>query len=372
VRTARDHAQALNIRELAERVHAQQDTKHDYVADTRRVGFHEVPVIGSDGASASDFELTIDGINDQVGAPSAFGINEIAHEQIGTRLGIPKKYYERMRGEAPALLKRNVDHWFVNDPEKRMFRTLDGNVRAVLSDRYRPLDNVDLIEYVLPELFKVEGLEFFVTSLTPERMFIRATLPRLTGEIRVGDTVQAGVEISNSEVGRGSLTVSPWILRLDCLNGMTSKVAIRKYHAGRRIEETDDVLGIFRDETIAQDDKAFFMKAADMARAALSDITFGRIVEQLRATATGEQIAEPVAAVQVLSKRLDLTEGEGQSVLNFLRADGDLSQWGAINALTETAKQATTFNRLAELEEKAGELAEFTKQDWTRVAVAAA
>lgn len=369
MRTARDHVQALNIRELAERVHAQQDTKLDYVADTRRVGFHEVEIVGSDGASASDFELTIDGINDD---GSAFGITGIAHEQIGTRLGIPKKYYERMRGDAPSLLKRNVDHWFQNDPEKRMFRTLDGNVRAVLSDRYRRLDNVDLIEYVLPELFKVDGLEFFVTSLTPERMFIRATLPRLRGEIRVGDFVQAGVEISNSEVGRGSLTVSPWVLRLDCLNGMTSKVAIRKYHAGRRVEETEDVLGIYRDETLAQDDKAFFMKAADMARAALSGVTFGRIVEQLKATTLGERIAEPVAAVEVLAKRLDLTEGEGQTVLSFLRADGDMSQWGAINALTETAKQATTFNRLAELEEKAGELVEFSKQEWTRVAVAAA
>lgn len=369
MRTARDHAQALTIGQLAERLEAQQATKLDYVADTRRVGFHEVETVGSNGETGSDFELTIDGINDD---GSAFGINDIAHEQIGTRLGIPKKYYERMRNEAGTLLKRNVDHWFQNDAEKRMFRTLDGNVRAVVSDRYRRLDNLDLLLAITPELLKVDGLQFFVTSLTEERMFIRATLPRLTGEVRVGDKVQAGVEISNSEVGRGSLVVRPYILRLDCLNGMTTKIAVRKYHAGRRVEESEDALGIFRDETLAQDDKAFFMKAADMARAALDDITFGQIVEQLRATTEGERIVEPVAAVEVLGKRLDLTEGETQTVLSFLKADGDMSRWGAINALTETAKQAATFNRLVDLEAKAGELSEFTKTDWTRVAVAAA
>ena len=33
-----------------------------------------------------------------------------------------------------------------------MVRTLDGQVRAVLSDRYRRLDNYDLAENVLPIL----------------------------------------------------------------------------------------------------------------------------------------------------------------------------------------------------------------------------
>jgi hypothetical protein len=189
--------------------------------------------------------------------------------------------------------------------------------------------------------------------------------------VKVGDTVQAGVEISNSEVGQGALLVRPWILRLDCLNGMTTKIAIRKYHAGRRIEETEDALGIYRDETIAADDRAFFMKAADMARAAISDVTFGRIVEQLRVTAGGTPIENPVDAVEVLSQKLDLDEGEGQTLLSFLAAGGDLSQWGAINALTETAKSAETFGRLSELEAKAGELAEWNANEWAQVAVTA-
>lgn len=360
MRTARDHAQALTINALAAKLTADQATKLDYVANTQRVGFYH--------NGGEDFGVSIDMPGDEI---VTLAVEKNAHEQIGGRIGIPRKYYERMGKDAPDLLVQNVQHWLAAEPEKRMFRALHGNLRAVVSDRYRRLDNYDLMEHLLPELQKVEGLDYWVTALTPERMYIRATLPRLRADVKVGDTVQAGIEISNSEIGHGSLQVRPWLLRLDCLNGMTTKVAIRKYHAGRRVEETEDVLGIFRDETLAADDKAFFMKAADMARAALSDVTFGQIVEQLRATATGVEIEKPVDATVVLSQKLDLTPDEGQTVLSFLASGGDLSQWGAINALTETAKSAESFGRLSELEAKAGELAEWDAKEWERVAVAA-
>ena len=61
--------------------------------------------------------------------------NDVAHRQIAARLEIPAKYYDRMRTEAPQMLAKNVNHWLHAQPETRMIRTLDGNVRAFLSDR---------------------------------------------------------------------------------------------------------------------------------------------------------------------------------------------------------------------------------------------
>lgn len=361
MRTVRDHAEALTLSELAAQLEAQQATKVDYVADTRRVGFHA-------GELAGEFGVSIDMPGDDL---VTLGVNKNAHEQIGGRVGIPRKYYDRMASDAPNLLVSNVQHWFDSEPEKRMFRALDGKLRAVLSDRYRRLDNFDLMEHLLPELGQIGGLEFFVTALTPERMFIRATLPRLQADVKVGDTVQAGVEISNSEIGHGSLMVRPYLLRLQCLNGMVSTVALRKYHTGRRVEETEDVLGIFRDETMAADDKALFMKAADLVRASLTEVSFNQIVDQLRDITDGEQIARPVPATQVLSQKLDLNEDEGQTLLSFLASGGDLTQWGAVNALTETAKYADSFGRLVELEAKAGELVAMDAREWATVTAAA-
>jgi hypothetical protein len=39
-----------------------------------------------------------------------FQVANLAHKQIGEWAGVPAKYYERMKAEAPALLARNVNH----------------------------------------------------------------------------------------------------------------------------------------------------------------------------------------------------------------------------------------------------------------------
>src|SRR5262249_60720544 len=104
----------------------------------------------------------------------------------------------------------------------------------------------------------------------------------------------------------------------------------------------------------AADDRAFFMKVRDAVAAALSDVTFGQIVEQLRAARTGETIQNPVSATETLAKRIDLSEGEAASVLRHLATGGDLSQWGMVNALTSAAKDADGFDRQAEMEGLAG------------------
>jgi len=78
-----------------------------------------------------------------------YGITSLARRQLADKLKIPLAYFERMRTEQPPLLDRNVNTWLQTDGDRRMIRTLDGQVWAVLSDRYRRLDNYDLAENVL-------------------------------------------------------------------------------------------------------------------------------------------------------------------------------------------------------------------------------
>ena len=61
-----------------------------------------------------------------------------------------------MRSDAPALLAHNVNHWFKTQPAERMVRTLDGKARAFLSNRYRRLDNFDLLHAVMPVLAELK------------------------------------------------------------------------------------------------------------------------------------------------------------------------------------------------------------------------
>ena len=358
-----DREDTLDINGLAAELFRQAAAKIDVVADTRRLGFYSSP--------KGQSYLTIDGVDspfDDETFEQGFRVNEYAHDQLGGRLGIPSKYYDRMRTMAPGLLDTNVSYWFREQPETRLLRMLDGKLRAVLSDRYRRLDNIDLMESILPVFNEIDGLQFHVASLTDTRLYVRAILPTLYAEIGIGDIVQAGVEIRNSEVGAGALAVSPYLWRLVCLNGMVSIAAIRKYHVGRKVEESDELLGVFTDETIKADDTAFFLKVRDIVKAALSEARFEEIIAGLREIASGERVTNPVKASEVLANTYALNENEQTSILRHLIEGGDLSQWGAANALTAAAKDASDFDRVAEMEVLGGRVAALSPVEWGRIA----
>lgn len=352
------------IQELSAEVVRLEASKRDYVIDTRRVS------ISSDDQDRPGSFLSFDppGTTE----PLVTGrINDHAHGQIAARLGIPKKYYDRLRTEAPGLLDQNVGHWFRAKSERRLIRMLDGNVRALLSDRYRRLDNVDLMMHVILPLLSnplYGDLQFHVAAITDEKLYVRALLPQ-TQAVAVGDEVQRGIEFRNSEVGSGALVAAPFVWRLRCLNGLVVKDAgITRHHVGRAQEE--ESYALYRDDTLAADDAAFFLKVRDAAEAALSETVFDEIVEGMRAATEGRTIENPVKATEQLTNRFDLNETEAARVLRELAMGGDLTRWGAVNALTSAAKGAETFARQHEIESAGGALLAVTDQDWAALAAA--
>ena len=349
----RERVEALDLIDLAAELTRMQESKRDYVADTRRVGFF---------TEGTDSFVTIDGVDDE-----QFRLRDLAHTQVATKLGIPKAYWDRMRKEAPGLLDTNATTWMNTKPERRLFRMLDGEMRAYLSDRYQRRDNFDLMERaILPALQDVEGLTFHVSSLTPERMYVREILPALEAEVKVGQIVQAGVQIRNSEVGRGALEVSRFIWKLDCLNGMVSQLGrMRAYHVGKQIDE--NVLA-FAQDTLAADDKAFFLKTRDAIKQAITEDGFMEVVAGMREAAGGEKIADPVKATERLAQSSDLSDVETGSILQSLAAGGDLSRWGLLNAVTDAAKSAPTFERQEEMERIGGGLLEISEREWVKIA----
>jgi hypothetical protein len=214
-----------------------------------------------------------------------YGVTGLARRQLADKLKIPFAYFERMRTEQPQLLDRNVNTWLQSDGDRRMIRTLDGQVRAVLSDRYRRLDNFDLAENVLPILQRLEGARFESVELTETKMYLKVITPRVEFEVAPGDIVQAGIVITNSEVGCGTLSVQPLIYRLVCKNGLiASDHALRKTHVGRSLTTEAESVNVFRDDTLAADDRAFFLKVRDVVEAAVSEATFRQVAQKLQKT----------------------------------------------------------------------------------------
>lgn len=356
--------QTMTLEDLATRVAADAKARRDFITDSRKITL--LPYETSDGGgNGPGAEMHIDGVGE-------FPVLNHAHNQLAGILNFPRKFYDRTMAAYPAEWGQMTNAILRREPTKRMVRTLHGNARAVLSDRYRALDNYELVQAVLPILGQIPDVQFPRMNVTDTRLYITAVSPNVTGEVVPGDVVQAGVRIQNSEVGNGALAVYPVIWRGVCSNGMVREsFGERKYHIGGRAEDSDHAFEVFSDETRQLADAAFFAKIGDVVRAAVSDTLFSQIVDQLRNAADQHIQGDPVAAVQEVANTFDMTDTEQGGVMRHLIEGGDLSMWGVINAITRTAQDTSDFDRAMDLERAGGRMMELPAKDWTRIATAA-
>jgi hypothetical protein len=300
-----------------------------------------------------------------------YDVTPLARRQLADKLKSPFAYFERMREEQPVLLDRNVNTWLQSEDERRMLRTLDGKVRAVLSDRYRRLDNYDLAESVLPILQQLPEVRFESVELTDTRMYLKCVTPRLTHEMARGDIVQAGVVISNSEVGQGTLSVQPLLFRLVCLNGLiAADRTLRKTHVGRSLGTEDEGLQVYQDDTLRADDAAFFLKVRDVVQAAVSEASFRQTAIKLQKTLNIPLVGDPVKTVEVLAQRYTLNDAERAGVLRHLITQADLSGYGLVNAVTHFSQELGDYDRATEFEALGGKLIELGAPEWKGLAEA--
>lgn len=353
--------QGKSLQELAKEIERQAHAKKDFIANTKQLQM--VNKLGN--VSPTHQKLHISGIGE-------FDMKELTHRQIGDRLGIPAKYYDRMRQEAPDLLSNNVNYWFHCRPEDRMIRTLDGNARAFLSNRYRRLDNYELMEAVLPVLAEIPQLEIKSCEVTDTRLYLKAVTPRIEAELRPGDAVNAGIVISNSEVGLGAFKVEPLVFRLVCENGMiAADYSMQKYHVGRKIAAEEAAAELFSDETLMADDRAFWLKARDIVKGVLAEKTFWMIVNGMREAAAYKIQGDPHKAVQELSNRFRLTQEDTGGIMRHLIEGGDLSKLGLANAVTRYSQDEKDYDRATELERLGGKVITLEHHEWRPIAEAA-
>lgn len=353
----------LSLIELAHKIEAQRALKRDFIVDTRET---TMQVQHQEGVPGEPRDTVVLELPEGSGT---FPIRKTTHDQIGSRLEIPAKYYDRLLGNMPDLLATNVNALFRKYPEKRMVRTLGGDARAFLSNRYQRIENEEIAEVALPILMDMPDVRIVSSEVTDRRMYIQAVLPRVEGEIRKGDLVQAGVIISNSEIGHGAVSVSPLIWRLICLNGMiASDGKLRGYHVGGRVNSNEE---LWADDTRRADDRAILLKVRDTVRAAVDAVAFARRVEKMRDLAEVQVTGSPEKAIEVLAQKVGVSEKESGGILRSLIKGGDLSAWGLINAVTAQAHEARDYDRGVEFEAAGGALLDLPSGEWKRILEAA-
>lgn len=352
------------VAELARELDRQKQTKRDFICRAGDIAFVHDPEAGTD-------RDTLFGTIDMGPMGSVkYGLGAVAHEQFSGKLDIGWVYYKRLLADAPDLLATNANYWLERSDKVHLVRTLDGNIRAFLSDRYRVLDNIDLF-YETYQVAKDVGAEITRADLTDKRFYMRVLHPEWRERIQLlrdrgitgprtdddgpGEYVIPGVVVSNSEVGAGGLRVEPFMFILACRNGMVMDHSMWKFHLGRRLE-----VGILSDETREAEDRALWLAVRDTIRATFDRDTFRKMVAKMNDTAA-EELDNPVEAVDAVVQHFGFSDEDKQAILNELIApkrevDPGRTVYGLLNAITAVGRDKEDYNRTIEFERIGGQL----------------
>lgn len=350
-----------------------------------------------------------------------------ADEGLATKLHIPSAYLRDLRGEGRFdIYDANVNlrlHGLVTDgPDgptvvhppldtKYLLRLLKGDegepgvARAVLSPKYKIMDNLDVLLAVMDGI-RQAGVNALPSQcdLTDSRMFVRFDAPEIAalapklldgyrspfegrgGVKRAGDDdggmvlrseyggwdaasalaaarfegqgyppgeepiVWAGLVVSNSDVGQGSRWIYPVIRVRVCRNGLTLVAeASRKVHLGS--EQSEGVVQ-WSTETQEKELALITSQAKDSVLTYLSQEFLDAQVAKIEALADAP-VAEPEVTIKEVAKVAGFTETEAKGILDHFLRGGAYTAGGAANAVTSYSQTLDDAGRAHEIDTKA-------------------
>jgi hypothetical protein len=320
----------LNFSEFMAVAEKAEGLKRDY--ECRTEGIHAIY-----NAATVGLGLHLEAANQD------FRLGPVAHDNLSTLAGIPRTYYQKMLQTHPKELAGLVEmHLHQDDgvPQERFVRTIGGKARALLSTKYGVLDHIDVAKMLDANLPQLGGVTRSILC-TEKKLTFQYLFPKLEGTVnpKVGDVVQAGLAISNSEVGQGMFRVEALLFVLACTNGMIkpgkAEWKLERIHRGT---PNMAVLQEYtRERLVAL--PAEFGKTIRMAQRA-----DGVYIPEEELAATVERVRS--------SHQLTLPESDG--VLESLYAEGRWTGWGLVNAVNFQAHSTKDNDRSVELERISG------------------
>lgn len=397
----------------------------DLVTSASAISSREGSLFIEDGPAAQ--------VVSEEGVTSAAGLyvpTKTADQGLATRLRIPSAYLRDLREEGRFdLYDGNVNmrlHGLVRPgvdgkPEvvyppldtKYLVRLLKGDegepgvARAVLSPKYKIMDNLDVLLAVMDGI-RQAGVEALPTQcdLTDARLFAKFEAPQIAalapklldgyrspfegrGAVkRAGDDdgpggmvlrsehggwdaasalaaarfegqgyppgqepiVWAGLVVSNSDVGQGSRWIYPVIRVRVCRNGLTLVAeASRKVHLGS--EQAEGVIQ-WSSETQERELALITSQAKDAVATYLSQDFLDAQVHKIEALA-GAPVAEPEVTIKEVAKVAGFTETEAKGILDHFLRGGAFTAGGAANAVTSYSQTLDDAERAYDLDAKA-------------------
>ena len=350
------------------------------------------------------------------GERRTYGLQDQVHAQLAAKLGIHGRYYSRMREEAVPLLLENVNYWLKEeasgDDRKWLVRLLGPDVRALLSDRYRPISHYDLVRTAVQVITSrdgdagaerpwARGAKCFGWRLTPTQLDVCFVNPGILFDLKHPDNgvhevvpeetiagkgggtdlVYAGrhvqsdnphqggwfsrrewgsdhhmvfpaCRIRNSETGHGGLYIQPGLYEAVCDNTAWIGTNLAERHLGKTLEE-DDVLSA---ETFRKMNAVVFAKTADVVRSVFDPVELERYCRKFLGLLDEE--IEVKEAADLIVKLPGMTEEIGAEILKAYtpvgRKDTAFDLQRAVTAAARDMHQAAEHAERAYLLEELG------------------
>tara|TARA_Y100000401_G_scaffold9929_1_gene6804 strand:+ start:5603 stop:6778 length:1176 start_codon:yes stop_codon:yes gene_type:complete len=318
-------------------------------------------------------------------------LSDVAEKQLAEKIQMPFRYFQKMKTENPSLFLQSLNSWAKNFPmglgnKQYLVRSVitrypnsiyTGNkVRAILSNRYRRIDNREVIYYMLPILI-ANGYEIKSAKMTNDELYIKAVDPKAEIDIskyKQDDLIQAGISISNNELGLGGLTITPFVYRLVCTNGMMLPEMLASFnqvHLGKPMgtTDTDRTLESFYDNNELFLKVDLFVKEEQIkSKAKLTKIkeVFADAKEKYITGSTYNQSLQDVLnKLNTLESSVSLTDDERISIEQHIQEEnirmeghdtGYYNMFELVNGITSYAGSISDYSRSTELEKYAGKV----------------
>jgi len=290
-------------------------------------------------------------------------IHRHAIGQFADKFGIPTTYLKNLatgkeQWERDLASKLLNEHSTNNESKRYLLRELNGEVKGVLSDKYRRLNTAE----IYAEFFNAcvdQGAKLLDCCYDPTRTYIEFILPQVVPvQTQYNGTTYMvfGLRISNSDYGDGALRVQSYSMQVVCLNGMTRENLIRQVHLGKKLPDNL----ILSNETYKLDTETQASLVKDIVKSAFdSSYLFNEIQNIERA---GSKLINLDHEVKLLPK-LGMRKDEVKSLTEILSdnnpehgVQGRNTIWKLTQAMTQVGVQTGNTRRKRDIEDIAGKL----------------
>ena len=264
--------------------------------------------------------------------------------QLCARLGIPASYFRK----CPTILQDvQAMYWLresaargINLESRWLLRAKGETLRAVLSERYSPLDHTELVEVLAPFTKAHHQVDWL--DLSDEGLHLRIVDPHRTRDVLPGDGLSVGIHISNSEVGSRSISIDALVYRLVCTNGLIRLVKGKSLLKQRHVH-------IGRPRLVAAIEEAVSQAWSEAEG----------FLEQMKRT-TQMPVQDVEGTLERLGEKWHLSKAVQDDLLSsLLREPVQIQEtvYGVVNAVTNVAQRLSSDARY-DMEVLAGHLAE--------------